>query len=367
MCLFLFSTSASTEKNADSSVFPVGGLIAPDRAWWESNIERYIPRKAASKDGIDWRNIDGKDYTTIPKQQGICGSCAAFAAIGALESLMKIVHQTPETNYDLSEQHLFFCAGGDCAVGAELTEVMGLLVNDGTPTEKCYPYTVGDTGENVLCSDTCEDWESEAVRLKRYTWPETRKDIKAALMEGPIIAAIHMTQGLMDYAGGIFDGADCGGPDDVNHAVTLVGYDEDQGYWIAKNSWSHLWGENGFFRIKFGVCGIESWVLKPVYELEQEESPKDRCKELIDRIYDECGFSLTIESSSVDIEMAQSECDQSNEIWACMESCLDHENVTNCETFGDCLKSKCGVVVLGGNSAGSSDEDDEKEGGCSNS
>jgi hypothetical protein len=38
--------------------------------------------------------------------------------------------------------------------------------------------------------------------------------------------------------------------------VTIVGYDNRDGYWICKNSWGDQWGENGWFRIGYGQCDI---------------------------------------------------------------------------------------------------------------
>ena len=42
--------------------------------------------------------------------------------------------------------------------------------------------------------------------------------------------------------------------------VTIVGYDDNLECWIVKNSWGTGWGENGWFRIKYGECGINRFI-----------------------------------------------------------------------------------------------------------
>ena len=42
------------------------------------------------------------------------------------------------------------------------------------------------------------------------------------------------------------------------HCVCIIGYDDAQKCWIAKNSWGKGWGEQGFFRIGYGECGIDA-------------------------------------------------------------------------------------------------------------
>lgn len=44
----------------------------------------------------------------------------------------------------------------------------------------------------------------------------------------------------------------------IDHAVIITGWGVSGGqeYWIVKNSWGTGWGENGYFRINFGLCGI---------------------------------------------------------------------------------------------------------------
>eukprot|EP00775_Hariotina_reticulata_P009469 gene9469-9634_t len=42
----------------------------------------------------------------------------------------------------------------------------------------------------------------------------------------------------------------------ILHAVLLVGYNNTGRFWLVKNSWGPKWGDNGFFRIAFGVADV---------------------------------------------------------------------------------------------------------------
>jgi hypothetical protein len=42
------------------------------------------------------------------------------------------------------------------------------------------------------------------------------------------------------------------------HAIGIVGYSEDEGAWLCKNSWGPDWGAAGWFRIGYGECGIDT-------------------------------------------------------------------------------------------------------------
>jgi C1A family cysteine protease len=84
------------------------------------------------------------------------------------------------------------------------------------------------------------------------------------------------------WRSGVYDSNDCDGQD-PNHAVVLVGWGNQNGvdYWIGRNSWGPLWGEEGYFLIQRGVnkCGIEtypvfvklSWVSLPCARLFKQD------------------------------------------------------------------------------------------------
>ena len=60
----------------------------------------------ALPDHFDWRDKDGQDWMTPVKNQGSCGSCWAFSAVGVVEPEYNIAYGNPDLDLDLSEQYL---------------------------------------------------------------------------------------------------------------------------------------------------------------------------------------------------------------------------------------------------------------------
>jgi len=81
---------------------------------------------------------------------------------------------------------------------------------------------------------------------------------QAIMAGGPMEVAFTVYSDFENYAGGIYhhvSGQPVGG-----HAVKVVGWGVENGvkYWKIANSWNPYWGEDGYFRIKFGEGGIDA-------------------------------------------------------------------------------------------------------------
>jgi cathepsin X len=71
---------------------------------------------------------------------------------------------------------------------------------------------------------------------------------------GPISCNQAHTTAFIDYQGGIFD--DHSGAMVTTHVVVIVGWGQNaqaEKYWIVKNSWGTMWGQQGYYQIVRGV------------------------------------------------------------------------------------------------------------------
>merc|ERR1711939_1105115 len=72
-------------------------------------------------DSFDWRDVSGKSYASVPRNQHIpqyCGACWAFASLSALNDRIKIMRKDQWPEIELSPQHMLSCgSGGSCFGG----------------------------------------------------------------------------------------------------------------------------------------------------------------------------------------------------------------------------------------------------------
>jgi hypothetical protein len=203
---------------------------------------------------VDWRT---KGAVTPVKNQGQCGSCWAFSAIGMVEGWSAV---TGGTLYNLAEQQLVDCAGSygnqGCNGGWHDKAVDYLAASGGSCLQTDYPYTAR-TG---TCKKTC----TPKVKPNPSSMGTTEQQLSANLEKAPVGVAVDASGGFQSYHSGVFNGP-CGQA--LNHAILAVGYSTagSTPYWIVKNSWGTTWGSGGYILMAQGknLCGINkhtAWV-----------------------------------------------------------------------------------------------------------
>ena len=206
---------------------------------------------------FDWRN---ENFVTSVKNQGGCGSCWAFAALGGVEAKIKIARNDSNFNVDLSEQDLVSCgiplgyydgSNGGCS-GATLEDPLNYTLNSGVVDEACFSYTATDTACSNKCPSSRRLW-----KIDGYSSVPQDKIKDYLVAKGPLLVSIYVGGGYWD--GDVYN---CLNPQESNHAVLLVGYNDTGAYWIVKNSWGSTWNGDGYFKIGYGKCNIEE---NPVY------------------------------------------------------------------------------------------------------
>ncbi len=202
---------------------------------------------------FDWRNNSG-NWVTPVKNQGNCGSCWDFSAIAQVESWWKIHNNYPDSLIDLSEQFVLSCTEGSCD-GWQVSYALDFIRDTGVPTESCFAYEADD---EIPCSDACENWTDEVVKIPGWgfvTLDEAIIDIiKEAVYRHPVSASYTVYDDFYYYNSGVYEPVS--NVPSGAHAILIVGWDDELQCWICKNSWGENWGEDGYFRIKWGECGM---------------------------------------------------------------------------------------------------------------
>jgi len=206
---------------------------------------------------FDLRDVCGRSYVTPVKDQGESGACSAFGTVAALEGTAAWTRRNTGMLLDLSEAHLFygFAPGhrGEGDTGAWPNDLMGDCAQHGVTFEDYWPFSDEETGA------IHPDWANRVARAEGVV--DLTQDPAAIKHHiygyGPVAACMVIYDDFFHYTGGIYRPTTT--ETSGGHCVALIGWDDEQHCWIAKNSWGTDWGEAGFFRIGYGEAFIEDY------------------------------------------------------------------------------------------------------------
>lgn len=177
----------------------------------------------------------------LKQSQGGCGSCWAFAAIGAIEGQMALKKKRFEK---LSEQEVIECAKDGsrllgCNGGWDGAVYAHAYTKKGITTLNNKPYR-GNT--NSGCNTNTPRAPNSATQKGFYRVNKNNEQsMKETLFSaGPLYVSFHVSDDFQSYRSGIYtDSRGLCRSQSNNHAVLLVGYGNQNGldYWLLKNSW----------------------------------------------------------------------------------------------------------------------------------
>lgn len=246
-----------TEKEVATTKKLKADFIGTGEKLYETTLKSFGEVSATR---FDLRDVNG---VTSVKDQGTCGSCWAFSAVAAMESNYALKNGEL---IDISEQSVLGCSGaGNCSEGGWYSNVFAWLLDDSAS------FLTDESNSPYVSADVCAVEVSPVdIKVINYGVLETAdifsfkndiNQIKEALVKyGAVSAALFSgNSDFLDYKTGVVRGNNEYGPD---HAITIVGWDDELQAWLIKNSWGEYWGEKGYGWVGYDACsiGLVSWV-----------------------------------------------------------------------------------------------------------
>lgn len=215
---------------------------------------------------VDWRDRFGQRWITSVRNQGGSQNCWAFAMTALYESMIRIEHSLWTRR---SEGEAARGTGKQAWDLGNLGEAGIFVERYGLGDPDCFPwsespvlYLAKPHGPELtaLPISPTPDRSGRTMRISPGAMtslvdvPQKKQWID---LVGPMAVMCRPPADFGSLRDGIYVPA-IGDPGPA-HALLVVGFNDDGGYWIVKNSWDTWWGVGGF-----GKVGYAANLLEPV-------------------------------------------------------------------------------------------------------
>ena len=237
---------------------------------WKREVPDARDRVYAPKAVLMPKAVDLRANCSPIEDQGQLGSCTGNAVAAVVEYLDRKAGK----NLDVSRLFIYY---EERVLIGTVTEDSGAYIRDGikvlnkkgAPLESIWPYNTNRfaTKPNVLAY-------TDAAKRKAGTYEKVANfaGVKNALARGfPVVVGFDVydsfynigSNGIMPYPN-VNTEELLGG-----HAVAIVGYNDNKGTFIVRNSWGTNWADNGYFYMPYRVIQNTSmssdfWIITSV-------------------------------------------------------------------------------------------------------
>jgi len=199
--------------------------------------ELEIGERASS---IDWTTHSG--VVNPVKDQGQCGSCWAFSAVGTVESAYALAagrlgSYSEQQLVDCDTSRSQGCQGGFNQYG------ISYIGQAGSCSESSYPYKATD---GTCVASQCTKSLPAGTVTGYQSVTGSNAGLESALNTQPVSVTVKADNTWQSYRSGVVS-QNCGFLSRPNHAVIAVGYDGES--FKIRNSWGATWGEQGYIRV----------------------------------------------------------------------------------------------------------------------